>query len=85
MVYGDYGWIKYISGWRALPVMIAYMLAQSTGESVAARKEEAGVANDAAAAAAEADLAQHAGDVGEWLGVDSGAPQASSPAQVALA
>ena len=32
-----------------------------------------GAAADAQAAAAEADLAQHAGDVGEWLGVDGGA------------
>ena len=40
------------------------------------------VSSDAVAAAAEAQMAQHAGDVGEWLGVDSGAAPAL---QVALA
>ncbi len=40
------------------------------------------MSSDAVAAAAEAQMAQHAGDVGEWLGVDSGAAPAL---QVALA
>lgn len=44
---------------------------------------EPGASSDAVAAAAEAQMAQHAGDVGEWLGVDSGATVAA--AQVALA
>ncbi len=46
-----------------------------------------GVLNDAAAAAAEADMSLSAGDVGDWLGVDSGAASAASAAapQVALA
>ncbi|CAL8467929.1 g7467 [Coccomyxa elongata] len=35
-----------------------------------------GATADAVAAAAEAQMAQHAGDVGEWLGVDSGAAPA---------
>lgn len=41
-----------------------------------------GATADAVAAAAEAQMAQHAGDVGDWLGVDSGAAPAL---QVALA
>jgi hypothetical protein len=36
---------------------------------------------DSKAAAAEAEMIQSAGDVGEWLGVDSGAP---APVQVTL-
>ena len=43
-----------------------------------------GALNDAAAAAAEADMSRSAGDVGDWLGVDSGAPAAAA-VQVALA
>jgi hypothetical protein len=75
-------------GWECDPALCELPV-QSAGERTAAPQEEegAGVANDAAAAAAEADLAQHAGDVGDWLGVDSGAPQQQrqASAQVALA
>ena len=37
--------------------------------------------NDSQAAAAEAEMSQSAGDVGDWLGVDSGGP---APVQVTL-
>ena len=37
--------------------------------------------NDSKAAAAEAEMSQSAGDVGDWLGVDSGGP---APVQVTL-
>ena len=37
--------------------------------------------NDSKAATAEAEMSQSAGDVGDWLGVDSGGP---APVQVTL-
>ena len=37
--------------------------------------------NDSKAAIAEAEMSQTAGDVGDWLGVDSGGP---APVQVTL-
>lgn len=37
--------------------------------------------SDSKAAAAEAEMSQSAGDVGDWLGVDSGGP---APVQVTL-
>jgi len=51
--------------------------------AAAADGEGAAAASDTAAAVAEAELAQHAGDVGEWLGVDGGASQVAGACALA--
>ena len=38
------------------------------------RDKGVAAANDRAAATAESEMTQHAGDTGEWLGIDCGAP-----------
>ncbi len=53
-------------------------VAAQNGTAVRETKSER---DDSKAASAEAEMYQSAGDVGEWLGVDSGAP---APDQVTL-
>ena len=47
----------------------------------AAMQESKAEREDSKAATAEAEMSQTAGDVGDWLGIDSGAP---APVQVTL-
>ena len=57
------------------------LAAQEVADESSGAPPVRGALNDTAAAAAEAQLSCSAGDVGEWLGLDSGAlPPAGAPA-----
>jgi hypothetical protein len=82
----QYSSLLFVTSKNVLPHGAARQSTALAAADAAAAADGAGAAaaSDAAAAVAEAELVQHAGDVGEWLGVDGGASQVAGACALAL-